>query len=267
MYYRKGAFRDIVRGFDRIIIKGSPHLLVINSLAWIFIASSCGLVGLGTRSPFVFVITLILLAWAALEIVLALVRANAWKKAGVSFSLPDGTIFCRVDHIFERTYAQQIMTFRPPTTSDAQEVTVPCPVCQQQLVFRVASQQKRKGGSLQRAVISIICAMVGLGLGIVGIIQANSQNVAGQVAGWGVLIGLFIVFCSMLGLARAINYYYGIRLIKAPISAGIRHRALLPEKADYEQFRRQTAPAMGGSTHAAEPGLLSKIENNKPIPK
>lgn len=244
MYYRKGTFRDIVRGFDRVIIKGSPQILVLNSLAWIFIAASCGLVGLGTRSVFIFVVTLILLAWAALEIVLALVRSNTWKKAGLNLSLPDGTIFCRVDHIFERSYMRQIMTFRPPTTSDAQEIAVPCPVCQQNLVFRVTSQQKRKAQRQRGIVISAFCSLVGLGLGIIGVLRANSQDLAGQIAGWGALVGLIIVFCSLIALARSINYS-GIRLIKAPMSAGIRHRALLPEKADYEQFRVQAGPATG----------------------
>lgn len=245
MYYRKGTFRDIIRGFDRVIIKGSPQILVLNSLAWIFIAMSCGLVGLGTRSAFFFVMTLILLGWAILEIVLALVRSSAWKKAGLNLSLPDGTIFCRVDHLFERSYVQQIMTFRLSTTGDAQEIAVPCPVCQQNLVFRVSSQQKRKAQRQRGIAISTLCALVGLGLGIIGVLQANPQNIAGQIAGWGALVGLIIVFCSLIAFARAINYS-GIRLIKAPMSGGIRHRALLPEKADYEQFRRQTSPVMGG---------------------
>jgi hypothetical protein len=244
VYYRKGTFRDIARGFNRVVINGSPQILILNSLAWIFIAASCGVVGLGARSTVAFVLALILLAWAALEIVLALVRASTWKKAGLSLTLPDGTALCRVDHIFERSYVPKVMPFRLPTTSDSQEVTVPCPVCQQQMVFRLVSQQKRQAQRLRGIVISVLCSLAGIGLAIVGALQANPQDLGGQLAGWGVLLGLFITFCSLIALGRAINYY-GIRLIKAPISAGIRHRALLPDKTDLEQFRSQAAPAMG----------------------
>ena len=97
------VIRDTIRGFNRVIINGSPRLLTLNSLAWIFIGTSCGMIGLVGRINASFVFALICFGWAAVEIVLALLRSNSWKKAGLILSLPDGTVFVRVEHVFRES--------------------------------------------------------------------------------------------------------------------------------------------------------------------
>ncbi|HEY7416604.1 MAG TPA: hypothetical protein VH593_15545, partial [Ktedonobacteraceae bacterium] len=71
------AIYNTIKGFIRIVIKGSPRLLALNSLVWIFFGLISGVVGL-TNQGVTNVFTIVLLGWAAVEIVLALIRWSAW---------------------------------------------------------------------------------------------------------------------------------------------------------------------------------------------
>lgn len=241
------VIRDTIRGFNRVIINGSPRLLTLNSLAWIFIGTSCAMVGLVGRINASFIFALLCLGWAAVEIILALLRINSWKKAGLILTLPDGTVFMRVEHVFrESSLSQsvpQVVPFTLCTTGDSQEVTVACTSCQQSLVFRVLSRQKLRSLRMRVAAIAILCFLAGLVLGIVGGTMIQDQ----QVAGWGFLGSLILFFGSVLATARLLGYN-GVFLIKAPMSPGIWHRARHPlVKADFMELRRLAVSATRAS--------------------
>lgn len=240
------VIRDTIRGFNRVIINGSPRLLTLNSLAWIFIGTSCGMIGLAGRINASFVFALICLGWAAVEIGLALLRSNSWKKAGLIRTLPDGTVFVRVEHVFRESSVSQSMTQIVPfilrAVGDKQEITVACTTCQQNMVFRVLSRQALQTLRMRAAVIAVLCLLAGVGLGIVSAMVQDPQ-----LAGWGFLGALVLFFCSTLTTARLLSYN-GVFLIKAPMSPGIWHRARHPSvKADFEELRRLTDSAMKAS--------------------
>lgn len=242
---------DTTRGFNRIVINGSPRLLVLNSLIWIFLGTSCGMVGLGSGITFSFVLTLIFFAWAAVEMVLAHLRYHAWRKAGLIQSSSNGTVFMRVDHVFKEAttswFQPQLVTFTLPATGDKQEVAVACATCQQNLVFRVVSQQEHRAVRLRGIVIALVCLLLGLGLSIISSAQFQPQTVADWVP-WARLGSLILLFCSMLSASWTLNYI-GVQLIKASFTPQIFHKARQPVKADFEQFRGQAGSAMGVPTH------------------
>lgn len=243
---------DTIRGFNRIVINGSPRLLALNSLIWIFLGTSCGMVGLGSGITFAFVLTLIFFTWAAVEMVLARLRYNAWRKAGLVQSPLHGTIFMRVDHIFKEAttswFQPQLVAFTLPPTGDKQEVAVACTTCQQTLVFRVVSRQEYKAVCLRGVIIALACLLLGLGLGVISSALLQPQAVADWVP-WARLGSLILLFCSMLSITRTLNYL-GVQLVKAPFTPQIFHKARQPVKADFEQFRRQSdAAAMGMPAH------------------
>lgn len=242
-----GIIADTIRGFNRIVINGSPRLLVLNSLIWIFFGTSCSMVGLESGITFSFALALIFFAWAAVEIVLARSRYSAWRKAGLVQSTSNGTVFMLVDHVFKEPttswFRSQMVTFTLPATGNKQEVAVACETCQQNLVFRVVSQQEYRAVRLRGMAIALVCLLLGLGLSIVTSTQLQPQTVADWVP-WARLGSLILLFCSMLSASWTLNYI-GVQLIKAPFTPQILHKARQPVKADYEQFRSQAGSAMG----------------------
>lgn len=244
---------DTVRGFNRIVINGSPRLLFLNSLVWIFLGTSCGMVGLSSGITFSFALTLAFFAWAAVEIVLARLRYNAWRKAGLVQSPSNGTTFMRVDHIFKEAsssrFHPQIVTFTLPATGDKQETTVACETCQQNLIFRVVSQQEYRALRLRGAVITLTCLILGLGLSVVSSALLQPPSVAGWVP-WARLVSLILLFCSMFAASWTFNYI-GVQLIKAPFTPTVFHKVRQPVKADFELLRsqRQTGSIVGTSAH------------------
>lgn len=247
--------RDTIRGFNRVIINGSPRLLTLNSLAWIFIGTTCAMIGLAGRISGAFVVALLCLGWAAVEIALALLRSNSWKKAGLILSLPNGTVFARVEHVFRgpsvSRSVMQVVPFTLNAVGDRQEVTIACATCQQNLVFRVLSRQKLQALRVRTAVIAVLCFLVGVGLGIVSAAMQDPQ-----LAGWGFLGALILFFCSTLTTARLLSYN-GVFLVKAPLSPGIWHRSRHPSvKADYEELRRLADSAMRASVQQSRAHYL-----------
>ncbi len=239
-----------IKGFIRVIIQGSPRLLILNSLIWILFGTSCGVIGLSING-FSNILTLFFLGWAAMEIVVALSRFALWRKQGLRRSLPDGTTFLRMDHILqvqERTrlllnvretitrYHKQLVILAPPA-SDSQRIPVCCATCQQEMIFRVDSLGKRRAIRLRAVAIAALCLLAGLGLGIFSSAMFQPQPPA-DWANWVGLLSLVLLFCSLLATAYAVNYV-GAVVVKAPIG----HKVRQPEKADYEQFRQMVGSA------------------------
>lgn len=243
---------NTIKGFIRVVIKGSPRLLALNSLIWIFFGLISGAVGL-TNHGVTNVFTIILFGWAAVEIILALIRWNAWKKDGLRQTLPNGTTFMRVDHIADvqqrdnpilnmrtttTTFYKQVIPLTPPA-SGIQHIPVPCATCQREMLFKVASREERRAIRTRAVVIALLCLLLGLGLSVASSSFFQMQPQPGWVP-WVWFTSLILLFCGILASAYFLNYT-GAVIVYSKSAHG--HRVRQPEKADYVQFRQMISSA------------------------
>ena len=249
------AIYNTISGFIRVVIKGSPRLLVLNSLVWIMFGLLCGAVELG-HLGFFNIFTFILFGWAMVEIILGLIRWSIWRKAGLRQWLPDGTTFLRVDHIVDvqqrsnlllntrtttTTFYRQVVPLSPPATG-TQQIPVRCATCQQEMIFKVASLEQRKGKRVRAAIIAALCLLLGIGLAIVSSDAFQAEPLP-DWASWARVIALILLVCGTFAIVYILNY---VGAVFVPLKTAGGHRVRQPEKADFEQFRQMVSSAASG---------------------
>lgn len=251
-----GSIYIAIKGFFRIVVKGSPRLLALNSLIWIMFGLICGAVELG-HLGFLNIFTFILFGWAAVEIILVLIRWSVWRKAGLRQWLPDGTTFLRIDHVVDvrqrsnillntrtttTTFYRQVVPLIPPATG-TQNVAVRCATCQQELAFKVASLEERRKKRLRAAIIATLCLLLGLGLAIVSSDAFQTEPLPDWVS-WARPIALILLVCGIFAIVFILNYVGAVFLWNKSARG---HRVRQPEKADFVQFRQMVDSAASGS--------------------
>lgn len=233
----------IIRG----VIEGSPRKLTIASLILIAFGTCPG-VALFERYGFLNPLSILCYGIALLVFLLALFKYLAWRRSGLTQSLPNQAVLLQLDHMFLETrttrarpvlgvrettthLATQPMVLPPPSLS-SQDVLVRCTTCQQEVVLRVDSLQERKRRRLRTVLISGTSVAVAVTLGI---LSSNVAQTAGWVS-WARIGFLILLFCGTVGIGSLFTYV-GARSVNVPRG----HRVRLPTRVDLVSFRRATS--------------------------
>jgi hypothetical protein len=233
-------------------IKASPRIIITLALAWFFISTSCGVLGLFASPNFFNSVMLILLAIAVAVAIFGFAKLAMWKKSGLRQTMPDGTVLLRLEHTLDektrsvllanarkttRTFMRQPIAL-PPAPGESQLVPVICSTCQQEITLRVAGLQARQKRRTQLALRSALGLVAAIVLELLDVIITHGQP-ATYPYGYVHFVSVVLLFISMIGFTRLVNYV-GVTLAKSP--AG--HRLEQPQREDFgEPIMRVGIPA------------------------
>lgn len=228
-------------------INATPRAIFTVALAWFFLCTSCGVMGLFASPNFFNVVMLFFLGVMVVVALFGLAKFAMWRNSGLREALPDGTMVLTLEHILnvqtrERAMlnaretrttftAQPVLVALPPT--DEQLVPLKCSTCQQEVILRSSGLQKRQKRRLRLALLSTLGIVITIVLELGVKLITNGQPGTYPI-GYVHFVSVILLFIGTIGFVRLINYT-GVTLAKAP--AG--HRLSHPDRTALEQLRGQ----------------------------
>lgn len=230
----------------RTLITGSPRLLLLHSLVAIMLVAAFGSLLLwmpGNTWGFFNPCTWIFGVYAVPFLLVSLAKYAAGKGKEMGEFLPPGSVALLADHVLsvqqqdrlllnvrETTTRMKVqpLQFTPPPTGE-QMVPVKCSTCQQEMVFRVDSLQRRRQRRMQAIAIAVVCwilaAVVEYVIGL--FVPADPK------AGWifyASLVPMLLIVVSGFCMAYLVNY---IGVVAKPTPG---HKVRRPTREDVERL-------------------------------
>lgn len=230
-------------------VNAAPRSIFTIALAWFFLSTSCGVMGLFSSPNFFNIIMLFFFSVMVAIALFGFAKFAMWRRSGLRETLPDGTVLLRLEHTLNvqtrerillnarettRTFTAQPVLVAPPSADD-QLVPLKCSTCQQEVIVRTASLQKRRRRRLRLAFLSTLGIVITIALEL-GVNLITNGQPGTYPFGYAHFVSVVLLLIGTIGFVRLLNYT-GVTLAKAP--AG--HRLTHPARSDLEQLGVQTS--------------------------
>lgn len=228
-------------------VNAAPRSILTSALAWFFISTSCGVLGLFSSPNFFNIFMLFFFSITVAVALFGLTKFAMWRSNGLRETLPDGTVILRLEHTLNvetremlllnarkttRTFATQGVLVAPPLTEE-QLIPLHCSTCQQEIILRTVSLSKRQRRRLRTALLSMLGLTLAVALELtVNLITNGHPDM--YPLGYAHFVSIVLLLVGTIGFTRLLNYT-GVTVVKAPVG----HRLTHPTRVELERLYMQ----------------------------